>query len=123
MIDEQIQGSIAIAEFLGWKKDGELKHHYKVSPEWNKYWFIDQMYYRPAEMAFHRDFNWLTRVLFEIEKRGCIIETWISLACGCRILNPTNNPVVISAQEDNSLFDATFRAIVEYIEYEKQKDY
>jgi hypothetical protein len=62
-------------------------------------------------------FDWLMPVIEKIEKQGCIVEIWLSLGKGCRIMKPTNKPCIVSEYEGNSLMEVIYGAIVGYIKW------
>jgi hypothetical protein len=62
-------------------------------------------------------FDWLMPVIEKIEKQGCIVEIWLSLGKGCRIMKPTNKPCIVSEYEGNSLSEVLYGAIVGYIKW------
>lgn len=62
-------------------------------------------------------FDWLMPVLEKIEKQGCIVEIWMSLGKGCRIMKPTLKPCIVAEYEGNSLMEVIYGAIVQYIEW------
>lgn len=62
-------------------------------------------------------FDWLIPVIETIEKQGCIVEIWLSLGKGCRIMKPTNKPCIVSEYEGNSLSEVLYGAIVGYIKW------
>ena len=53
------EGNALIAEFLGWKKEGPPKHEYYQAQTGD---FFEYTHYRPSEMKFHKDCNWMRLV-------------------------------------------------------------
>jgi hypothetical protein len=62
-------------------------------------------------------FDWLMPVIEKIEKQGCIVEIWLSLGKGCRIMKPTNTPCIVSEYEGNSLMEVIYGAIIGYVKW------
>lgn len=67
---------------------------------------------------YHSSWSDLMPVVEAIEKEGCIINIWVSLASGCRIFR-VNTSVSITT-ESNSAIKAVYEAVLEYITTTKQ---
>lgn len=115
--EQTIENAELIAKFLGWKLSAGSDNLYEIPIKQRILPFFGEDAYTPAQMRWHSDWNWLIMVLSKIEHQGCIIETWISLASGCRIMKPTNNPIVITAKENNSYLQAVYDSVIEYIKW------
>ena len=74
-------------------------------------------YYDAKYLNFHTDYNSLMKVVEKIELYGCIVEIWLSVGKGCKIIMPNNNPVVIANYENNNLIEAIWMACIDAAEY------
>ncbi len=88
--DAIIQGSIAIAEFLGWEKTAYGDEDYYTHNEYhggNCLWQYSA--YRPQHMKFHNDYNWLMVVVDKLEEEGFSVV----IKFGSCIIDPNRDNV------------------------------
>lgn len=68
-------------------------------------------------LNFHEDYNSLMQVVEKIKLHGCIVEIWLSVEKGCKIIMPNNKPVVIANYENNNMIEAIWMACIDAAEY------
>jgi hypothetical protein len=70
-------------------------------------------------LNYHKEWGWLMPVVEKIEMQGAIVEIWLSLGKGCRIVKGSfKNPVLTVANtESNSTIEAIYSAVVQFIEW------
>lgn len=66
---------------------------------------------------YHRSFDWLMPVLRQIERQGCIVEVWMSLASGCKILSLNPNGNWQTVNESDSTIEAVYNSVLDYIKW------
>lgn len=76
------------------------------------------LYYDPIiYLNYDSDWSLLMPVIDKIESQGTIIDIWLSLGRGCKIMKGGfKSPLVIIANtESNSTIDAVYQAVVKYV--------
>lgn len=66
---------------------------------------------------FHQNWNELIKVIERIELVGAIVEIWLSLSRGCKIMIPKNDPVIIASDENINLTDAVYNSVLQFIDW------
>lgn len=81
------------------------------------------LYYDPIiYLNYDKDWSLLMPVVEKIESQGAtIVEIWLSLGKGCRITKGSfKKPIkTIANTESNSLIEAIYMAVVEYVKWHK----
>jgi hypothetical protein len=121
------EGNKLIAEFMGLKAVRPFKDigHPEV---WAWETPTNSPLYRVANgndlenIYFHSSWDWLMPCVEKIESLGCIVEIWLCLGKGCRIIKgsfkvPT---MTIANTESNSTIEAVWQAVIQYIEWYNQ---
>lgn len=108
-----------IAEFMGWNKYTNPIHDIKDTHNYYR------MEYEGGnadirdikDMQYHTSWDWLMSVVEKIERMGCIVEIWLSLGKGCKIVKGSfKKPInTIANTENNSTILAVYEAVVEFI--------
>lgn len=95
-----------IAEFMGWYCLNEYARHETHG---------STISYK--DMQYHTSWDWLMPVVEKIERMGCIVEIWLSLGKGCKIVKGSfKKPInTIANTENNSTILAVYEAVVEFI--------
>ena len=132
---EVLEGNNLIAEFMGWKL-----HCYNPSEQKSDRVYEFHLYNESGEvidtdfggdswcwnegdtLPFHAQWNLLMPVVEKIESLGCIVEIWLSLGKGCRIIKGSfkNPTITIANTESNSTIDAVYEAVIEFIKWSNQ---
>lgn len=103
------ESNLMIAKFMGLK---ELPNGYiRYGKDWHETIPV-------SNLMYDNSFDELMEVVEKIEGQGCIIEIWLSLGRGCKILRPTEKQIIC---EDNSTITAIYNAVVEYINWYNKK--
>lgn len=68
-------------------------------------------------LDYHESWNSLMPVVDKIGKQGCIVDMWMSLGGGCKIMKPKASPSMISTYEEETLIEAVFNAVLQYINW------
>ena len=81
------------------------------------------LYYDPiVYLNYDRDWSLLMPVVEKIETMGTIVQIWLCLAKSCRITTTGfKKPTIrIANTESNSLIEAVYEAVIEYIKWYNQ---
>ena len=74
------------------------------------------------ELLYNTSWDWLMPVVDKIEKQGCIIEIWMSLATGCRIMEVSREVKSwTTTMEHNEPIMAVYIAVIEFIKWHNSK--
>lgn len=74
------------------------------------------------ELKYHSSWDWLMPVVEKIEFRGCIVEIWMSLGVGCRIVRPLKNDKSWETlREGNDLFEVVYDCVMDFIKWDNKK--
>ena len=113
MTQEQIEGDVAIALFMG----GKLKH-YNISNE-PYYQMPNKQQWMPERLIYHSDWNWLMEVVEKIESMRCNegnFEIFIFKRC-CDIQTNKGTDHIIEITAATSKIEAVWIAITEFIQW------
>ena len=103
-----------IAEFMG-VKESQYKNEYEmysviecIEDEEN-----EKHFFKPDEMLFNSDWNWLMEVVEKIESIGFTFETKKNWA---RITRKGEN-IILRWEEDKTKIEAVYNACIEFIKW------
>lgn len=117
-----IENNRLIADFMQLELSKEVlgttKSYYKIKG----YQRHDSLIASDDEFEYHLSWDWLMPVVEKIELQGCIVEIWLSLGKSCRITKGSfKKPIItIANTESNSLIEAVYNAVVDYINWYNQ---
>lgn len=86
--------------------------------EYENWYYIIKIEY----LEYHSSLDWLMPVVEKIESMGYIVEIWLSLGRGCKIFKPNYEPNINFCAESNSLIEAIWLTVVDFIKWHNQND-
>jgi hypothetical protein len=117
-----LENNRLIAEFMQLEPSVEVMGSSKLYYKIKGYQRHDSLIASEDEFEYHLSFDWLMPVIEKIEGQGTIVEIWLCLAKSCRITTTGfKKPTIrIANTESNSLIDAVYEAVIEYIKWYNQ---
>ncbi len=113
-----------IAEFMGWTQQMDVTERFygawfdenNIRKAWSEYQGNEPL-------LFDSSWDWLMPVVEKIEGMGCIVEIWLSLGKGCKIVKGSfKTPLItIANTESNSTIKAVYEAVVDFINWHNKK--
>ena len=121
--EEILEGNVLIAKWLGWKFTNSSKY-WMVSRDDN--YFILGIY-KVSNLKFHKDWNWLIKVLEKLQYSGCIVEQSYSLIYNCHIWKSLGKHkgsvnIIEGTNGGDTPILATFKAVVSFLKEWTEKN-
>lgn len=115
--DKIVDGNILIAKFLGYKRNEIINNGWMRVKNWD---IKDFGYFDDKDLHYHDNWLWIMPVVEKIESQhGCIIQIWLSLGKGCKIMKVTdeNKQVRHFDYESNSTIEAIWQCVIQFINW------